>query len=494
MNSQIPYFSVVFARDVNSGGFASPQKQNIGHFLKLQNYFKTQNNLKNGLPWKLNDDLQHFKRITTQGEKSVVIMGKYTYESLPYKKLSGREIIVVTKTYIKNVNIAFDLNKALILAGEITNNKSNSIFIIGGISLLNESFLHPKLEKIYETTVDCHKKVNYSLYFKKHIPVNFIKTSSIQNKKDDNNEYDFCWNEYNIDTDEYEYLNLLKNVLTNSDLSHIREDRTKVGTLSVFSPNNLTFNLKLGFPLLTTKKVNFKAVAYELLWILKGKTHVNYLQQNNVKIWDGNSSREFLDKSSLQHFETGELGKVYGFQLRNWNGHFEQNSESHIGKGGYDQIEYVLNLLRTDQFSRRILINLWNPADFKESALPPCHYSCQFYVHAENDKKYLSCKLILRSSDLLLGLPYNISSYSLLTHMIAKTVNMEVDKLVISIGDAHIYYNHISQIKTQLTRACRKFPTLKILNKHEKLEDYDIEDFLIENYNPHSFISAPMAV
>jgi len=290
-------------------------------------------------------------------------------------------------------------------------------------------------------------------------------------------------------TDETNYLDLLQSVLSSQTTS--RSNRTDIETLSIFGPQ-IEFDLRKGFPLLTTKRVFFKGVVEELLWFLRGQTNNKILNDKGIHIWDGNGSKEFMNKLGLDYPE-GELGPIYGYSWRHFGGDYNPSNPdpTHKGEGGFDQIQYIINTLKTDPFSRRLILNGWNPCVLNKVALPPCHMMCQFYVSNEME---LSCKLYLRSNDLFLGAPFNIASYSLLTYMLADICGLKVGKLIYTIGDAHIYVNHIEQVKEQLKRAPREFPKLKIVDHPENIEDYRLESFVLEDYNPYPTIKANMAV
>jgi len=262
-----------------------------------------------------------------------------------------------------------------------------------------------------------------------------------------------------------QYLNLLNHVMNHGDK---KNDRTGTGTLSIFG-YQMRFDLSEKFPLLTTKKVHLKSVIYELLWFLKGSTNIKYLQDNGVSIWD-----EWAD-------EHGDLGPVYGSQWRSWRTHDNRS---------IDQIEKLIIDLKTNPDSRRLIVSAWNVAEIENMKLPPCHCFFQFYV--ANNK--LSCQLYQRSADIFLGVPFNIASYALLTHMIAHVCNLEVGDFVHTFGDAHIYNNHIDQINLQLSREPRKLPTLKIKRKVESIFDFKFEDFEIINYDPHPHIKGLVSV
>lgn len=262
-----------------------------------------------------------------------------------------------------------------------------------------------------------------------------------------------------------QYQDLLKRILKEGVK---REDRTGVGTLSIFG-HQMHFNMADGFPLLTTKKLHLKSIIYELLWFLKGDTNIKYLQEHGVKIWN-----EWAD-------ENGDLGPVYGHQWRSWPDY----------KGGsIDQIKNVLDLIKHSPSSRRMLVTAWNPAEVDEMALPPCHCLFQFYV-AEGK---LSLQLYQRSADTFLGVPFNIASYSLLLHMMAQVTGLEVGEFIHTTGDTHIYLNHLEQVKLQLTRTPRPLPKIIINPDVKDLFSFHYDDFKIEDYNPYPHIPGTVAV
>jgi thymidylate synthase len=293
--------------------------------------------------------------------------------------------------------------------------------------------------------------------------------------------------------DEYKYLNLLEKTLKNGEY---RDDRTGTGTYSIFG-EQIRFDISQSVPLLTTKKMGWKSIIIELLWFLKGDTNAKHLQEQNVHIWDGNTSREFLDNRGLTTYPEGDIGAGYGFQWRHFGAEYSTCNDDYTNKG-FDQIEYVLNELKTNPMSRRIYMTAWNPHALDKMALPPCHVSAQFYVNFDkiSNKKYLSCHMYQRSVDEFLGLPYNIFSYSVLTYILAKMTGMYPKELIISTGDTHIYKNHIDQVKEQLTRIPYEFPQLllddSILTKTFK--DITLKDFRVLNYECHSIIKGAMAV
>ena len=272
-----------------------------------------------------------------------------------------------------------------------------------------------------------------------------------------------------------QYLDLLKHI---NDNGVEKKDRTGTGTISVFG-HQMRFNLQDGFPLVTTKKLHLRSIIHELIWFINGETNIKYLKENGVTIWD-----EWADSN-------GDLGPIYGHQWRNWN------------SDGIDQLKDVIHSLKTNPSSRRMIVTAWNPniiPDSKKSfsdnvkdgkaALPPCHAFFQFYVA---DKK-LSCQMYQRSADVFLGVPFNIASYALLTQMIAHVCGLECGEFIHTLGDAHIYTNHIDQVNEQLGRKPKKLPQIKINPSVKNIFDFKYEDFSLEGYDPYPLIKAPVAV
>ena len=261
------------------------------------------------------------------------------------------------------------------------------------------------------------------------------------------------------------YHDLLRHVLEHG---HKKEDRTGTGTLSVFG-YQMRFDLAAGFPLLTTKKVHLKSIIHELLWFLQGSTNIAYLKEHGVTIWD-----EWADAN-------GNLGPVYGYQWRNW----PKPDGTHI-----DQITQVVESIKKNPDSRRLIVSAWNVADVDKMKLPPCHAFFQFYVADGR----LSCQLYQRSADIFLGVPFNIASYALLTMMVAQVCGLKLGDFVHTLGDAHIYLNHLEQVNEQLSREPRALPTMRINPDVRDIFGFRFEDFTLENYDPHPAIKAPVAV
>lgn len=288
-----------------------------------------------------------------------------------------------------------------------------------------------------------------------------------------------------------QYLDLLQAVLEKGTK---KEDRTGTGTLGI-SGYQLRCDLQKGYPLLTTKKVYFKGVVHELLWFLSGNTNIKYLIDNKVNIWNDNAyayttnrlsksltKEEWEERIKNGDYSIADLGPVYGAQWRDWNNE------------GIDQINNAIRLLKTDPYSRRIIVSAWNPGKINEMALPPCHCFFQFVVREIEGQKYLDCILYQRSCDIFLGVPFNLASYSLLTMMMAKVVGMEPGEFIWTGGDVHLYLNHLNQTKEQLSREPKDLPQLEINYAGQTIDEFKYEDFKLINYNPHPSIKAEMAV
>ena len=262
-----------------------------------------------------------------------------------------------------------------------------------------------------------------------------------------------------------QYLDLMRKAYTEGD---DRVDRTGTGTRSIFG-HQMRFNLAEGFPMVTTKKCHLKSIILELLWFLKGSGNVKWLQDNGVRIWN-----EWAD-------ENGDLGPVYGVQWRSWKG---ADGKTH------DQIKELIESIKNNPTSRRLLVNAWNVGELEHMALPPCHMMFQFYV----SKGKLSCQLYQRSADIFLGVPFNIASYALLTMMVAQVTGLEPGEFVHTFGDAHIYQNHFEQVELQLSRSPRALPTMKINPAVKNIDDFTLEDFELEGYDPHPHIKGVVSV
>ncbi|KAI1135523.1 thymidylate synthase [Hypoxylon sp. FL0543] len=306
--------------------------------------------------------------------------------------------------------------------------------------------------------------------------------------------------------EEYQYLDLVREIL---DHGERRPDRTGTGTYSIFAPRPLKFSLnengKPILPLLTTKRVFLRAVIAELLWFIEGNTSSSSLSAQDVKIWDGNGSREFLDNLGLTDREVGDLGPVYGFQWRHFGAEYVDAKTDYTGQG-YDQLADVIHKLRNNPYDRRMILSAWNPKDLKKMVLPPCHMFAQFYVsfprqneESNGDQKkpkgHLHCQLYQRSCDMGLGVPFNIASYALLTHMLAHVCNLVPGSLTHVMGDAHVYVDHVDALKVQLEREPRPFPELQLTPENgDSIDGWKVEDIKVLGYEPHKTIPMKMSV
>lgn len=291
--------------------------------------------------------------------------------------------------------------------------------------------------------------------------------------------------------EEYQYINLIKNIIDNGHWEEGRNGKTK----GIFG-SSMRFSLQNGkIPILTTKKTAWKTCLKELLWFIRGDTDNRHLQEENVHIWDGNSTKEFMKSRGLEHYQTGLLGPIYGFQWRYFNADYSIKTGKPIydndGNVGIDQLQQIINALKDpkQRTSRRLIMTAWNPCQLDEMALPPCHILCQFNVH---DGNKLSCALYQRSVDTPLGSPFNIASYSFLTHLLAKHCGLEAYEFVYFMGNCHIYEEHIEPMKAILDRKPCEFPTLEITSIKDNINDYEVTDFIISNYECHDVIKMKM--
>tara|TARA_B100000900_G_scaffold399639_1_gene402376 strand:+ start:6924 stop:8411 length:1488 start_codon:yes stop_codon:yes gene_type:complete len=475
----------------------------------------------NDLLFNIPEDMKYFKNITTQeyikGHKNIVIMGYNTWKSIPdkYKPLPNRINIIITKNHFsemkfedENIKIFNDFNFCYKYLEQEENNGNllGDKFIIGGAQLYNlvhNNYLH-MVNKVYETVVNYNiiksNQTHYTnlivnddnLYSEIDFRINIYNDFKLINKKYmDTDEVTVIYNNnklhgvsYNIyqnirylNNQEKQYLDLMKSILYKNNIKDSRNSRV----ISQFG-EKMVFDLREGFPLLTTKRTPFKTILRELLWFIRGSTSNKELNDKNVHIWDGNSSKEFLESRGLD-YEEGELGPVYGFQWRKFGADYiDSNSK------GVDQLQNVIDLIKNDPTSRRIILSAWNPVDLDKMALPPCHVMIQFSV----DKEFLDAQLYQRSGDMFLGVPFNIASYSILMHIIGSITGYTPRYFHHVLGDAHIYMNHIDAIGEQVHRIPNRFPELKLAKKIVDINDINEEDFILENYNHYPTIKAEM--
>lgn len=445
------------------------------------------------LPWdRIPEDMKYFRE-TTQG--ATLIVGRKTFETLP--PLAGRAIIVVSRSNANLNTPTFPRFTTALLYAETL---GRPIFVIGGGQIYEEAIKNPYCEKIYLTEIPSHTKITGTpIAWFPEIPKNYKLYSMEAVGEIIKNIY---VNTYNPRSEETTYLESLARIIASGNQ---KIDRTQVGTISSFG-EVLRFNFNkisdefYTFPLLTTKRMFWKGVVEELLFFLRGDTNNQKLVEKGVHIWDGNTTREFLDKRGMQNFEEGSLGKAYGFQWRFWGAPYlgkNATTDDYSKEKHYDQIQEVIKQLRETPESRRIVLSAWNVSDLSEMCLPPCHTMYVFNVQEQDGKKQLFCHLTQRSGDMFLGIPFNIASASLLTFILAKVSGLEPGGLMMSIVDAHVYTNHIEQCAQQMDRIPYEFPQLQItktLNSIEDIEQLTIKDFDLQNYTSHPPIKAQMAI
>jgi len=472
------------------------------------------------MPWRLPEDLAHFKKVTMAapaGKMNAVVMGRRTWESIPekFKPLPGRINVVLSRKaaepsfaspYPADVLTASSVVDALKKLGE--RDDLSEVFAIGGESVYKEALELPACTRIFLTRIA--KDIECDAFFPA-FDDSLFKVSHVSKTKSHNElSYDFLVYDRIPESDlakdavapqvspammaiggsvflhdEYQYLNLIREIIEKGVAS---DDRTGVGTLALFG-TTMRYDLRKSFPLLTTKRVFWRGVLEELLWFVKGDTNGKHLSDKGVKIWDGNGSREFLGKRGLPHREEGDLGPVYGFQWRHFGAKYVDMHADYSGQG-VDQLADCIHKIKHDPTDRRILLSAWNPADLNEMALPPCHMFCQFYV-ANGE---LSCLMYQRSADVGLGVPFNISSYALLTCMMAQVCGLKPGEFIHNMGNTHVYKNHVEPLKTQLDRTPRPFPILKINPEVKDIDGFQTSDFEVLGYNPHGKIAMEMAV
>ncbi len=472
------------------------------------------------LPWHLPGEMSHFKSTTLKvpetNQINAVIMGRKTWESIPtkYRPLNGRINIVLTsnENYFKDTNLpntfrASSLQCAVDFLTAYTrkhlDENLHQVFVIGGASLYQETLKREDLQKIYLTEVYQDFECDTLLAEKKELKqimshYDLLNVSPFHLEKNIHYRF-FEYQRKNLNPDtviyhnseEQQYLDLLYKIL-NDGIK--RGDRTGTGTLSVFGEVQ-KFNLRETFPILTTKRIFFKAVFEELMLYLRGQTDNKILNEKNIHIWDGNTSREFLDKRQLYSYEEGDMGETYGFNFRHFGGEYSGcQYEYEKGKNGFDQLQNVLQLIKHNPESRRIIISLWNPHTEHKAALPSCLCWYQFYVNPY--EKTLSLLINIRSSDFFLANNWNVCTGALLTHLICNLDDIDLtpgDLTVIS-GDTHIYLNHTDQALENLERVPRPFPKLLVKKTPKNIEDYQYEDIELLGYNPYPNIKASMAV
>lgn len=456
----------------------------------------------NKLPWHLKEDLQYFKRVTTYTDtfckKNVVIMGRKTWDSISCSGLSDRINIVISRTKresnpANNLYFVESFHEALQLANSL--NHIFNVFVVGGAQIYNEAFEHPLLRNIFVTKIlrsyECDTFIDLNNLYNSKLT---LIGANIITSYDSNIQIDVICEHFkytNNEKGELQYLELLNLTYTTGEERGTRNSTT----ISNFG-GQIKFNLQHGFPLLTTKKTFFRGVFEEVKHlILLGNTDTNVLSKLGVRIWEGNTSRDFLDKNNL-NYEVGDIGPMYGFQLRHYNAEYNGMNADYTDKGT-DQFRNCIELIKNDPNNRRILMTTYNPTQANQGVLYPCHgIVIQFYVKGDT----VCCHMFQRSVDLICGLPFNIASYALMLHIVVETLNAElyknkytVGELIMSFGDVHVYNqpDHLVAVKEQTSRIPFKFPTLNI-KKFTTLEDFEFTHLELENYVSHPPIKVQM--
>ena len=433
------------------------------------------------IPWKNREDMEHFRRTTTGDGNNAVIMGRKTYESLP-RPLLNRRNIVLSSTTITGVDTTSSIKTALNMC---TGNTKT--YIIGGQRLYEEAlgewaYLCDNIiiSHIPGETYDC------DTFF----PYNVAKelSTSITTSKDGGLVIETMKVKHTHP--EEQYLSLCRRILEEGEQ---RGDRTGVGTRSIFGCS-MEFDLRKGFPLLTTKRTWFDGIAKELIFFISGETDTKILERKGVNIWKGNTSAEYLERRKLPWRE-GDMGPCYGFQWRHASAEYVGCDSDYTGHG-VDQLTNLITGLKEDPFGRRHIISSWDVANINIMALPPCHCLVQFYVGCDSDSNpsYLDCMMYQRSADMFLGVPFNIASYSLLIHMIGHVTGLTPRRFIHNLGDSHIYSNHTEQVLQQLARTPLPFPRLSFKEPKSHITDFSLDDIVLENYNCWPTIKAAMAV
>lgn len=472
------------------------------------------------LPWNVPEDMAHFKKLTTD---KVVIMGRKTYESIG-KPLKNRVNIVLSRNkYFRNDNVVTS-HSILDLVTKYEKDKSDKeVYIIGGQEIYKEVLSYTGF---VNTVILTEIKRNGLMYKNKQIECDrffpFLKSNFVLKEytnflsSEINEEYSYRFLEYHNTSSKYKetqmydvgyalnvnsrhcnedvYVKLIKDVLDNG--KH-RVDRSGIGTISLFG-SQLRFDISKSVPLLTTKRMAWKTAIEEMLWMVSGNVDASVLEKKGINIWKGHTSREFLDKNGFFDYAEGTLPFGYGHQIRNAGGNtFEcEYCEAQNYISGFDQLSYIENELNNNPFSRRILWNLWTANQMELVPLQPCHLMLQFYVEEIDNEKHLSAMVTMRSNDLGCGNPFNIFNYTALVYIMAMKCDMKPKDLVFSLGDAHIYKNHIHQLKKQISNPVLAQPALQLSEtiKYTKWEDLRIEQFDIVGYMHHPSVPLTMNI
>ena len=417
-------------------------------------------------------DMQRFKSFTSG---HAILVGHKTFQGMGELKSRFNIVVSKSKTYSSDTCVFVDsIEKGELLAQE---KGYSQLWIIGG-SFIYKHYISTKSYDQMELTFFPSKPLPIDTFF----PRFDWSEHRVVGQVVDGVDYKTLVRIQNLA--EEKYICLLRNILESGSF----ESGRNANTYSIFG-QSLTFDLQEGFPLLTTKRVWFKGVFEELLWFLGNSIDVKILREKGVHIWDGNTTREFLDKNHLNQYQEYEAGPIYGFQWRHWNAEYKGLDHDYSGEG-IDQIADCIKMIKEDPYSRRILFTGWNPEQLSQMALPPCHVLYQFNV---SQGKYLDCQMYQRSADVFLGVPFNIASVALLTTFVAHQTSLLPGKITCCFGNVHIYEQHLEAVKEQITRIPGKFPTLEIRgNVPKDIREYELKNVKVVNYNPQATIKAAM--
>lgn len=443
----------------------------------------------NKMVWNCPEDMKFFSSATHQ---SCVIMGNKTWHSLKCNPLVGRINIVIT-TYVPvaqcdygaHVKFVSSFKKAL----KYAQTTIREIFVIGGTQVYQTAIQHPNCSKLYLSEIDnTHFNYEFDRFFPE-LPKQFRIASAKQiSVRLVMYTYVNMWDKK---SPENQYISMIRRIMHDGDERKGRNGIVK----SVFGDFNHTFDLRKGFPLLTTKRMHINIIIKELLFFIRGDTNTKKLHNDGVKIWDKNTTRKFLDARGLEHYKIGDMGPMYGFNWRHFGADYKGCDVDYTGKG-IDQLMALIHNIKHNPLSRRLMMTTYDPSSVKDSVLPPCHgLTIQFYV----SEGYLDCKMYQRSVDTALGYPFNIASYALLLTIIAHVTGLKPRKLYITLGDTHIYEEHFEKITKHLERKPLKMPKLKITKEKSKsvdevefMEMLTVDDFLLIDYNYHTGIKMTM--
>lgn len=453
------------------------------------------------IPWKNKLDLKFFKKVTTGNGNNAVVMGRKTFESIG-RTLPNRVNLVLSNS-LENTDESFEVFHTIdSLIERCEAGNFDNVFVIGGSKIYQEFLDRDLIDVLYVDEISIDPSQDFDSYFPElqndFVNAGFL-TKNFEGFNSDSTKIQVLYRKRASQNADIEYLTLLNKIINQGF-----QKSSRAGDILSDFCNKLTFDLKEGLPVLTSKKMYTRGCVTELLWFLSGETNIKYMVKNQVHIWDGDAYRfykeniqnpvsmerflEYVKNGNIPMFvknginyNFGDLGPVYGHQWRKWN--------------GIDQIKQIIDQIKNSPDSRRIMLNAWNVSDLDKMALPPCHYGAQFYVKEINGVKYLSCTFNMRSVDTCLGLPYDILSYAILTHIIACLTDCKVDKLNCFLGDTHIYLNQIPNVYQQLTRNpyCFELPSLTLENITD-IDKVSIDNIIINNYNSFGSIKYPLSV